>query len=251
MGGRVGRAAGAHDNVRVTERLRAVPTDTMHLWLMLVLTFTTGINDAVGYLGLDKVFTGNMTGNVVVLGMALTGGTGLPVLGPALALVAFLLGAALGGRVLKGEKDPWSPRATGLFALVAVVMLALAALLLGAGDDPSRAIMNTTTTIAALAMGTQAAAARHIAVKDVTTVVVTSTLTGLAADSPIGAGKAGWLAGGTGRRLTAVVLILLGALVGAALLKVHLGAGLLVAGVVIAATTVVGSWHHRAVGAVA
>jgi hypothetical protein len=38
---------------------------------MLALTFTTGIVDAVGYLGLDRVFTANMTGNVVILGMAL------------------------------------------------------------------------------------------------------------------------------------------------------------------------------------
>ncbi|MEX0427601.1 YoaK family protein [Nocardioides sp. DS6] len=231
----------------VTERLRAVPTETMHLWLMLVLTFTTGINDAVGYLGLDKVFTGNMTGNVVVLGMALVGDTGLPVVGPALALLGFLAGAAFGGRVLKAEKEPWSPRATGLFALVAAIMLGLAALLFSAGEDPSRAVMTITTTLAAIAMGTQAAAARHIAVKDVTTVVVTSTLTGLAADSPIGAGKAGWLDGGTARRFVAVALILLGALVGAGLLRVELGAGLLTAGVVIAVTTAVGSWHHRAV----
>jgi uncharacterized membrane protein YoaK (UPF0700 family) len=40
----------------------------MHLVLMMVLTFTTGIIDAVGYLGLDRVFTANMTGNVVILG---------------------------------------------------------------------------------------------------------------------------------------------------------------------------------------
>jgi len=219
----------------------------MHLWLMLVLTFTTGINDAVGYLGLDKVFTGNMTGNVVVLGMALVGGTSLPILGPALALLGFLAGAATGGRVLKTEREPWSLRATVLFGLVAAVMLTLAIVLFVAGDRPSRTLEVLTTTLAAVAMGTQAAAARHVAVKDITTVVVTSTLTGLAADSPIGAGKAGWLEGGTARRFVAVALILLGALAGAGLLKLHLGAGLLVAGIVIAATTVVGGWHHRAV----
>jgi uncharacterized membrane protein YoaK (UPF0700 family) len=30
---------------------------------MLALTFSTGIGDAVGYLSLDRVFTGNMTGS--------------------------------------------------------------------------------------------------------------------------------------------------------------------------------------------
>uniref|UniRef100_UPI0015F0CFCD YoaK family protein n=1 Tax=Streptomyces phytophilus TaxID=722715 RepID=UPI0015F0CFCD len=68
--------------------------------LMLALTFATGVVDAVGYLHLDQVFAGNMTGNVVILGMAATGGTGLPVLGPSLALTLFLAGAAAAGRLL-------------------------------------------------------------------------------------------------------------------------------------------------------
>jgi len=220
----------------------------MHLWLMLVLTFTTGINDAVGYLGLDKVFTGNMTGNVVVLGMALTGNTGLPVLGPALALVGFIGGAAAGGRTLKRDRAAWSGRTSVLFGLVAAIMLGLALLLLAAGDRPAHGVMVTTTTIAAVAMGMQAAVARHLAVKDVTTVVVTSTLTGLAADSLLGSGKAPWRGGGTLRRFLAVAFILLGALLGAVLLKAHLGLGLLAAGILIGTATAVGAWHRHAQG---
>jgi uncharacterized membrane protein YoaK (UPF0700 family) len=222
-------------------RLSDVPTQQVHLWLMLVLTFTTGINDAVGYLGLDKVFTGNMTGNVVVLGMALVGGSGLPVLGPALALVGFMAGAAVAGRALRHGTRTWHGRTTAIFAAVAVLMLVLGAVLLAVGDDPSRPVGVTVTTTAALAMGMQAAAARVIAVKDVTTVVVTSTITGLAADSDLGSG----VGGGTARRASAVVAILAGAAAGAALLKWHLGAGLLLAGVVIAVATWVGDRHDR------
>jgi uncharacterized membrane protein YoaK (UPF0700 family) len=213
-------------------------TDRTHLILMLALTFTTGINDAVGYLGLDKVFTGNMTGNVVVLGMALVGGSGLPVLGPALALLGFMAGAAVGGRALRKAAEPWAPTTTVLFAAVSVMMLGLGVLLAAAGDHPHRAVAVVTTTIAAVAMGVQAATARHIAVKDVTTVVVTSTITGLAADSPFGNGSStAWR-----RRAGAIVLILLGALVGAALLQWHLAAPMLLAGVLVGATTAAG---HR------
>lgn len=223
----------------VTARLRALPAAQLHLSLMLVLTFTTGINDAVGYLGLDKVFTGNMTGNVVVLGMALVGGTNLPTLGPALALLGFMAGAAIGGRALKGSAPAWSRRVTVLFGCVAAVMLVLSAVLFAVGEDPAHGLMVTVTTGAAVAMGLQAATARHVAVTDVTTVVVTSTITGLAADSVLG--------GGSGvrsvRRFLAIGLILLGATAGALLLKVHLGAGLLLAGLVIAVVTVVGSLH--------
>src|SRR6478735_5839666 len=124
----------------VTDRLAAVPLERMHLWLMLVLTFTTGIVDAVGYLGLDKVFTGNMTGNVVILGMALVGADGLPIVGPVLALVGFMAGAALGGRLLRRAGDAWTHVTTGLFAGVGVAMLALAVVLLLAGEEPERSL---------------------------------------------------------------------------------------------------------------
>ena len=66
---------------------------------LLVLTFTTGLVDAVSYLGLGHVFTANMTGNIVFLGFGIAGGTGLPVLAPIISLAAFLGGAAAGGRL--------------------------------------------------------------------------------------------------------------------------------------------------------
>lgn len=213
----------------------------MQLWLMLLLTFTTGVNDAVGYLALDKVFTGNMTGNVVILGMALAGGPDLPLVGPALALAGFMIGAAAGGRLLKRAERGWSGRTTVLLGAVAFLMLALAGVLLVAGNAPSQPVAVTVTTAAALAMGAQAATARHIAVKDVTTVVVTSTITGLAADSRLGAGKAE----GTSRRFAAVLLILAGAAAGASLLQAHIAIPLLLAGVLVAAAAAVGGWHAR------
>lgn len=213
---------------------------------MLVLTFTTGIVDAVGYLGLDRVFTGNMTGNVVVLGMALVGGNGLPVLGPLLALGGFMAGAAIGGRVLRRADGAWTRLTTALFAFVALVMIALAVVLLLGGDTPTHPLQVTVTTLLGVAMGVQASAARFIGVKDVTTVVVTSTITGLAADSLLGSGRGG----GTGRRLLAVVLIIGGACVGAALLRWHLGAGLVLAGMIVATVTLVGALHAAAVAGV-
>jgi uncharacterized membrane protein YoaK (UPF0700 family) len=214
--------------------------DRVHLWLMMALTFSTGIIDAVGYLGLDRVFTGNMTGNVVVLGMAVTGADGLPVLGPALALVFFLVGAAIGGRVLRGATVPWSRRTNALFGSVAVMVLAVGFLVM---SSDSHAAAITATTLLATAMGAQAATARYIAVKDVTTVVVTSVLTGLAADSRLGTGAGS--GSGTTRRIVVVAILLAGAAVGAALLQWHLAAGVLLAGVIIAAVTVAG-WVHPA-----
>jgi len=198
----------------------------IHLILMLVLTFSTGIIDAVGYLGLDRVFTGNMTGNVVILGMALMGADGLPVLGPSIALVGFVLGAAVAGRVLKKESAGWSRRTTVLIAVVGICLLLTAIALFSGMHHLAQGAALTITGFIAAAMGLQAATARHLAVKDVTTVVVTSTLTGLAADSPLGGGSGKYWE----RRLLAVALILVGAAVGAAFLQVHIGLGVLFTG---------------------
>lgn len=192
---------------------------------MLALTFSTGIIDAVGYLGLDRVFTGNMTGNVVILGMALTGADGLPIVGPVIALAGFMLGAVVAGRVLRPLPSGWSGRSTVLFATVGVILLATSvAALVTTGDRPESVALSITGGLG-IAMGMQAGAARHIAVKDVTTVVVTSTMVGLAFDSWFG-GRAGqpWK-----RRLGALLLIGAGAAAGALLLLVGLWAGTVVA----------------------
>lgn len=208
------------------KRLRANPA-ALHLGLMLALTFSTGVIDAVGYLGLDRVFTGNMTGNVVILGMALTGADGLPVVGPIIALVLFMVGALIAGRTLRPVAAGWSGRSTILFTFVGIVILAAAVPLLVL-DDPAEPVKLAVTGALGLAMGMQAGAARHIGVKDVTTVVVTSTLVGLAFDSTFGQGTGQpWK-----RRAGAVLLIGLGAFVGALLLTVHIGLGMAVAAVI-------------------
>lgn len=211
------------------------PAPRLELGLVLALTFSTGIVDAVGFLGLDRVFTGNMTGNVVVLGMGLAGAEDLPVLGPVLALAGFMLGAALGGALLRGAAPSWSPRVGWLVLGVGVVVLGLGCLLLVAGDLSEAGTVAVTTALGG-AMGLQAATARVVAVKDVTTVVVTSTITGLAADNPFRrVGRADGL-----KRAAAVTALLVGALVGALLVQWRAGSGLVLAGAVCLAVVVVG-----------
>jgi uncharacterized membrane protein YoaK (UPF0700 family) len=225
----------------VRNRLAAVPSDRLHLWLMLLLTFGTGVVDAVGYLGLDRVFTGNMTGNVVILGMALTGADGLPILGPALALGTFMLGAAIGGRSLRNKGKGWTGSGAVLLTVVGVLLAVLATILLTAGDDLPKHIAIPVTGGLGLVMGMQAATARKIAVTDVTTVVVTSTITGFAADSWLGGNhKKTWF-----RRFAAIVLIGSGAAVGALLLMVHIGLGVALSALITLVVALVGHLAHR------
>ncbi len=192
----------------------------MLLAATMALTFVTGVVDAVGYLGLDRVFTGNMTGNIVILGMGVAGADELPVLGPAVALAAFTAGAFGAGLALRvstaaGRQD----RITLLLLLSgAAVLIGLTAAAAAAGDHPGALIQVVMAAATAAVMGQQAMVARALAVKDMTTVVVTSTLASLAGET--------WAAAATGRlvnrRAGAILVIFAGAVAGALLLRVHL-----------------------------
>lgn len=207
----------------------------IHLLGMLALTFSTGIVDAVGYLGLDKVFTANMTGNIVILGMGLVGGRApgsdeaLPVLGPILATMGFVVGAMVAGRLTKYSRPGWHRTTTWLFLSTGVGCVLIGAFAMWVHPVANTLTGYTVTVLLAICMGNQAAAARRLAVTDVTTVVVTSNITGLAADSHLGGGRGQqWP-----RRVFAVLLILVGAGVGATLLRGGVGFGLMTAGVFI------------------
>lgn len=67
--------------------------------MLLALTVLSGLVDAVCYLGLGRVFTANMTGNVVVLGFAAAGAPGFSVKASLTSLLVFVVGALLGGRI--------------------------------------------------------------------------------------------------------------------------------------------------------
>ncbi len=217
--------------------LRQLPHERVHLVLMLALTFSTGIVDAVGYLGLDKVFAGNMTGNVVVLGMAAARADDLPLAGPAVALAGFLCGALAGGRVLRPvARGRWSSRVGLMFATVGLILAGLAAVLFVVGRVPPVPPLLVIVLLLSVAMGAQAAAARHLAVKDITTVVVTSLITGLAADAAVTGAQQPWP-----RRVSALALISLGALVGALTLRWHPGLGLGLAAAVTVIVAAVGT----------
>ncbi len=194
--------------------------------MMVALTIVTGLVDAASYLKLGHVFVANMTGNVVFLGFALAGASGLSTAASLIAIDAFLIGALGGGwlgarnathrgRVLRAASAAQGP-----------VMLVALLLALSAAEPLDRDVRYALIALLALAMGIQNASAQRIAVPDLTTTVLTRTLTGLASE-------AGLIGGGgskLGRRVVAVAAMLLGALAGGLLaLNVSVAAALAVA----------------------
>ena len=154
-----------------------------------------------------------MTGNVVFLGFGIAGAGGISVWASLTALGSFLVGGVVGGRV--GAR--WSTnRGRHLTATTATELLLVAAALAVAAFSPDRIGTESRYSLIlllAVAMGVQNATARRLAVPDLTTTVLTMTLTGVAADSAVAGGHGSKL----GRRALSVAAMLLGALIGGAL----------------------------------
>ena len=208
--------------------------------LLVGLTLVTGLVDSFSYLLLGHVFVANMTGNVVFLGFALAGAPGFSIGASLVALAAFAAGALLGG-ILTARHAAHRARLFSVAAAVQAVFLAAGAVLAGVAADPvTSGFRYALIVVLGMAMGLQNAAARKLAVPDLTTTVLTLTITGVAADSALAGG------GGSkaGRRLTAAVTMLAGALIGAILVRhaqIWLPLGIAVAVVTAGAVAAYGS----------
>jgi uncharacterized membrane protein YoaK (UPF0700 family) len=191
--------------------------------LLLLLTVVTGLVDAVSFLALGHVFVANMTGNIVFLGFATVDAADFSVPASLAAILAFLLGALAGGR-LGGRFGLHRGRLLTFTIAIETLLVAFALAVALAALAPEPVERYFTIVALSIAMGLQNAMARRLAVPDLTTTVLTLTLTGFAADST--------LAGGSnprpGRRIIATVAMFVGAAVGA-LLQLRIGSGVVLA----------------------
>lgn len=196
--------------------------------LLLILTVVTGVVDSISILALGRVFVANMTGNVVFAGFAVAGAPGFSLGASLFALAGFLIGAALGGRMTAkvGHDRALHLRSATVseFALLAVALIVAAAfggpaaihgtLHLATGTATfGTGIMDALAALLAVAMGIQNALARKLAVPDLTTTVLTMTLTGIGQDSRTGHRGHVTLS----RRVLVVATMLAGGVVGAEL----------------------------------
>src|SRR6516165_4627038 len=204
--------------------------------LLVALTVVTGLVDSFSYLVLGHVFVANMTGNVVFFAFALAGVAGFSATAAAGAVGCFALGALALGRVGRSLADR-RELLLGVTAVIEALIVAETVTITALTPSPMPAGLRYALIAAlSLTMGAQNATARKQAVPDLTTTVLTLTITGIAADSPL-AGAAGARAG---RRLISVAAMFVGALVGALLvLHVHIVYPLVIALVILAAVAII------------
>jgi uncharacterized membrane protein YoaK (UPF0700 family) len=181
--------------------------------LLYGLTLITGIVDAISILGLGRVFVANMTGNIVFIGLAAAGAPGFSLGASVVAFGGFLLGATFGGRLIGLFRNDRG-RLLAIACLIELALMGIAFIVaLATASASTTGVRYSVSILLAAAMGIQNAIARRVAVPDLTTTVLTMTLTGIAADLR----QSGWRAPQLHRRLLAVIAMLAGAIVGAVL----------------------------------
>lgn len=203
--------------------------------LLLLLSATTGLVDAVSVLSLGRVFTANMTGNVVFLGFALAGVPGFRWPLYVTGLLAFSLGAFAAGALAQGKARPRRPWLLKV-AVIEAALLGAAALVATVSPVIPKvgetAPMLAMIALTAMAMGVRNATVRAMKAPDLTTTVLTLTITGLAADLRTVARPV------LLKRFLAVVAILAGALCGALLLRFGPALPLVMAAAIILGATI-------------
>ena len=184
--------------------------------LLVAMTVVTGLVDAFSYLVLGHVFVANMTGNVVFLGFAVAGATGFSIPASLVALVSFGVGSVIGGRIVARYSDHRGRHLASTMVAESLFLATAVVLALWSSNAPEHAFRYALIVVLSLATGVQNASIRKLAVPDLTTTVLTMTVTGIGADSALGGGKGSK----SGRRLVAIAAMFVGALFGA-LLVLH------------------------------
>ena len=143
--------------------------------LVVLLSVAAGCVDAVSYLDLGHVFTANMTGNTVLLGLSLGQADWQAALRSGVALVGFIIGVAVGTVIAGRDREREAVWPITVTVTLAVELAVLAAFAFGfylAGGAAHTLIL-----LAALAMGLQSTAVRRLGIPGVATTYITGTLT--------------------------------------------------------------------------
>ncbi|WP_230208987.1 YoaK family protein [Nostocoides sp. HKS02] len=199
--------------------------------LLVGLTVVTGLVDAFSYLSLGHVFVANLTGNVVFLGFGFAGDRNISMAASLSAILAFGFGAFVGGRC---AAHPGLHRGYLLAAASGTQsgLVVAASIIAGAVGVGRPAAQLCLVALLGVAMGGQNAVARRLAVPDLTTSVLTLTVTGLVAD------MSAWSI--RRQRLVPVAAMLAGAVAGSALvLRVSTAAPLWLAAALLATCSLI------------
>lgn len=149
--------------------------------MTLPLACAAGATDAMSYLSLGHVFTANMSGNIVLLGIAISTGRLQQMLPHMLPLLSFAIGVVAGGFIAEDASDSiiWPARTTAPFAVEGFILTGIAVAWLIIGSHPAGPVRFALTGCTAFSLGMQSATMRRLKVTGIVTTYITGTLTTL------------------------------------------------------------------------
>jgi uncharacterized membrane protein YoaK (UPF0700 family) len=147
---------------------------------VILLAAASGSADGWSYFGLAHAFVANMTGNTVLLGVAVFHLHG-DIVHPLVALCGYLLGTVAGTLVTRRipEGAVWTKPVSWALFLEALLLMAAEIVWVALGRAPSPRAGLTLLTVVALAVGMQSAAMVQLKVPGVVTTYITGTWTTL------------------------------------------------------------------------
>jgi uncharacterized membrane protein YoaK (UPF0700 family) len=163
---------------------RLSPTTIRDL-LLVVLTMSSGAVDAISFIGLGRVFTAFMSGNLVYLGMGIANAGGPGFIRAMVSLAAFAVGAFLAARILEpsmGSRALWSPRVSITLGVASLSQAAFLAVWLATAGHSQHGAVEILVALSAFAMGLQTGAVLSLGVTGVFTTAATATLLYLVTD---------------------------------------------------------------------
>jgi uncharacterized membrane protein YoaK (UPF0700 family) len=148
---------------------------------LLMLSLVAGSADAAGFMGVGHVFTSNMTGNLVLLGIACGQGQWSDVAKTFYVLALFAIGAAGGGRMTRHLPDAaWRKLLLRILTLESVLLISFAVWWALISETGRAAQFYRLIPLLAIAMGLQSAVMSRLTIAGVTNTAMTGTLTNVA-----------------------------------------------------------------------
>jgi len=176
FGGAMSSTTNASNRTECVTVLTAANRDFM----IVLLAWAAGSVDAISYLALGHVFTANMTGNTLLLGMNAGQGHGVEALRSAAALLGYLFGVAIGALLARKDKrKTWSSGVTATLALETVVLGAFGLAWYFTGAAQQSDPWYTLIAVCGVTMGLQSVAVRQLGIPGIVTTYITGTLTSL------------------------------------------------------------------------
>ena len=148
--------------------------------LVMTLTVATGSIDAIGLLRLGGVFTSVMTGNMVLLGVAVGKHDASIAIHTGVAFLAYVVGSFVGARVAGHAEENehlWPRPVVHALALELAVLLVFGLWWELVGAAPSTGVEYALLSLNAIALGIQSSAVLRFGISGLSTTYLTGTLT--------------------------------------------------------------------------